>query len=164
MGDRIDTFVERAHLALPRFELYRLHKGKLIYGSHLSDILVDDAGFPHVREPEDVRARFLCLATIATATSENGKPHRLDLWAKFGLAPAAQGGANVVVTDKRLAGVISTGDSFWGALTADLVIVRDLDLRDVDALALTAKSGLLGEKERPVMVQPQSAMDQGVAA
>lgn len=152
MGERVDTFVEHAHLALPRFELYRLIPKNRTYGIHLTAVLVDDAGFPHVREPEETLARFLCLATVSTAVSDHGRPHRLDLRDTFGLASAVQGGANVIVTDQRLAGVVSTGDSLWGRLNDDRVLVFDLDLRDIDAVVLTVKSGITGTKERPVMV------------
>lgn len=151
MGERLDTFVEYAHGALPRFELFRLHPGKRIVGSHLTDVLVDDNGVPQVMDRTTL-ARFLCLITVATAIADDGRPHRLDLRAPFGVTPVAEGGGYVVLTPERLVGVMSAGDSAWGRLATDRVVVWELDLRDIDAVTLTTQSGFLGKKEKPVTV------------
>ena len=152
MSDTADVFMRHAHLAIPRFEVYRLQQGKRVYGNHLSDILVDDMGFAHVDASEEVRARFLCIGQGTAAVAEDGRPHNLDLRAEFGLNRAYEGATNVCVTGRRLIGVVEMGDSIWGQLGDERVLAWELDLRDIDSLALTSKSGVFGRKERPVDV------------
>lgn len=153
MGDA-EVFRENAHLSIPRFELFDLEKAKHIYGRHLSDVMVDEMGFASVPEPERVLGRFLCLGGVTLAVAEDGRPHRLTLGegGSYRMVPVAQGGINVVVTDRRIAGVVQQGDSLWGQTTFDRVVLWDLDLRDIDDVTMEVKSGFLGTKEKPVII------------
>lgn len=148
------VFREHAHLAVPRLELFALEKEKHLYGQHISDVFVDDMGFALVREPEQVLGRFLCLGGVTIAVASDGRPHRVALAesGSFEMVTAARGGINVLVTDRRVVGVVQEGDSPWGRLTFDRVLLWDLDLRDIDSVSMEAKSGLLGTKEKPLII------------
>lgn len=147
-------FCTNAHLSIPRFELFVLEDGKHIRGRHISDVAVDDKGFPHVAESEQVLGRFLCLGGVMNTVTEDGRPHRLALGEAVTcqMTPVAKGGINVVVTDRRIAGVMQQGDSLWGGLTFERVLLWDLDLRDIDDVMMEVKSGLLGTKEKPLLI------------
>lgn len=149
-----EVFRRNAHLSVPRFELLGLEKGKRIHGHHISDVLVDERGFVLVAEPERVLGRFLCMGGVMNVVAEDGRPHRMTLGedGSYTMASIVQGGINVVVTDRRVAGVVLQGDSLWGRMTFDRVLLWDLDLRDIDDVWMKVKSGFLGTKEKPLSI------------
>ena len=153
MGDA-DVFRENAHLAVPGFELFGLEKAKRVRGRHLCDLAVDEMGFVVVPEPERVLGRFLCLGGVTVAIAEDGRPHRLALGesGRFRMVTVADGGINVVVTDRRIVGVVQEGDSLWGPVAFQRALLWSLDLRDIDDVTMEVKSGLLGTKEKPVII------------
>ena len=158
MSEDIDIFLEYAHLALPHLELVSPRPGELARASRLTDICLDERGKPVVQPPETVLGTWLCITRIVVSIGEGSRPSALDVRGEFGLNQVAVGGGPAMLTNRRLVGAVSTGNSFWGDLDDRGSLVWEYDLRSIDFLSLEVMSGLLGTKEKPVVVTTMAPM------
>lgn len=72
------------------------------------------------------------------AVAEDGRPHRITLpeGGGYSLATLSQGVIDLIVAEQCVIGVVQKGESVWGRLALDRVVLWELDLRDVDDVTM----------------------------